>query len=356
MVRSLKNLTFLSFVFIFNLAAPILYGAPSVESTAKAVVAAKSEQTKANPSAKAGDDHTLTLKIMVVNPSQKHEQVFPLKAYLPEELKQENVLNQDGLDVSYDAEKRSYFVEGDLKLAPGQSTVKTIVVEDIWYIQNEKLDTLSSEANDLFKKLSGTKHAEQGRLLLNNIEVMLMQISERQNDKNLSPQEHISAYRENKRKVYDIEMDLMSMRRFINVAVGDGGFGASGSSGNFSMPGFSDKMKKMLEASQSGVVPSAVLWRVIFSILVFLGLVSFVFLHIWQRQMKLMSHHRELMSGGSENEIKVDSDFKITDFMRDPNEDPIEDQSAEASEEELPAEPDSEEKNKSQSSSGESAA
>jgi hypothetical protein len=238
----------------------------------------------------AGDpSKSLVLKLMVVNPSTKHKQTFPLKAYLPEEVKVEHILSKGDLEIAYDSVKQSYFLQKEIELEPGESVVKEVKVQDVWFITEEKLNSLSEEAHDIFEKLQATAYGEQGRLLMNNIEVLLMQILERQQDKTLTPNEHISVYRDNKKKIYDIEMDLMAMRRFLSAA-GEGLIGSTQSKTG-TMPSF---FSKIAEASKNGMVPTWILWRVIFIILIFLGLVSFLFVMVFQHQLRLSFSRKKL--------------------------------------------------------------
>lgn len=255
-------------------------------------------------------DKTLTLKLMVVNPSTKYKQIFPLKAYLPEEVKVEHIIGKEDLEVGYDQEKKSFFVSKEIELAPGESVVKAVQVADIWFITEEKLNSISEEAHDVFDKLQDTEYSEQGRLLMNNIEVLLMQILERQNDVTLTPNEHIQVYRENKKKVSDIEMDLMAMRRFL-AAAGEG-FGSSKAKSG-AMPGF---LSKVADASKSGMVPASVLWRIIFIILIFLGFVSLSIVLVFQQQIRLSFSRRKMMESirnvtAKDREKDKDKDKKI---------------------------------------------
>lgn len=235
---------------------------------------------------------SLVLKIMVVNPSTKYKQTYPMKAYLPEEVKEEHILEKEDFEIGYDSEKKAYYISKEVELEPGASVVKAVRVQDIWFIAEEKLDALSEEARDTFEKLQETEYADQGRLLMNNIEVLLMQIVERQNDKGMTPNEHISLYRENKRKLLDIEMDLMAMRRFL-ASAGEGLMGNSQGKGG-RLPNLFGKLTGGV-SSKSSVVPVVVMWRIVFIILIFLGIASLLFILVFQHHIRLLFSRRQLM-------------------------------------------------------------
>lgn len=247
----------------------------------------------------------IVLKLMIVNPSDKYKQTYPLKAYLPEEVTAENVLKKDDLDVGYDADKKAYYVTKEVELKPGETLVKSIEIKDIWRVSEKEMQSFSEDAHELNKKLAGTKFADQGKLLLNNIEVMLLQVFERQNDESMTPEEHISIFRENKQRLRDIEMDLMSLRRLV-VASGGGtdgfslGFHSGKSANGKDLNGrltpwnMSDKdLKEMQNHPSGGAIPALIAWRIIFGIITFLGFISGMFLWTWQWQVRSSIKNRK---------------------------------------------------------------
>lgn len=79
-------------------------------------------------------EQTLTLDIEVTNPSDEETQEVEVKADLPEELKKEDIISSDGLEVGFDEEKGSLFVKGEVFLQPAETTVYKIKVRDVWVI------------------------------------------------------------------------------------------------------------------------------------------------------------------------------------------------------------------------------
>ena len=77
---------------------------------------------------------TLTLDIVVTNPSDEESQEVEVKTDLPEELTKEDVVSLDGLEVGFDAEKGSLFVTGKVTLQPAETTIYKIEVRDVWVI------------------------------------------------------------------------------------------------------------------------------------------------------------------------------------------------------------------------------
>jgi len=80
------------------------------------------------------EEQTLTLDIEVTNPSDEETQEIEVKTDLPKELKEEDVVSSDGLEVGFDAEKGSLFVTGKVTLQPAETTIYKIKVRDVWVI------------------------------------------------------------------------------------------------------------------------------------------------------------------------------------------------------------------------------
>ena len=79
-------------------------------------------------------ERTITLDIVVTNPSDEESQEVEVKTDLPEELKEEDVISSDGLELGLDTERESLFVKGKVTLQPAETTVYKIVVRDVWVI------------------------------------------------------------------------------------------------------------------------------------------------------------------------------------------------------------------------------
>jgi len=245
----------------------------------------------------------LVLKLMVVNPSQKFSQTFSLKAYLPDEVKPEFIIDSDGLDVDYDSAKSAYYVHKKIELEVGESVVKSIKIKDIWYVTEETLNEYTSQAHELIKKLRGSDYEERGRLLIINIETLLLQIYESQNDKTQTPDQHISTYRDNVKKMKDVEMDLMMLRRFSANSGSDLGFlGSMGSSGgslplplpSFLTKGESESGLGRANNNRANQISPVVLWRLIFLVLGFMGIVSLLFFGVWHHQLRVFKRRKRL--------------------------------------------------------------
>ncbi len=297
---------------------PLLHAEDAVmPRVSKSAIPAKTEATASAFSKEEkkaiSERPPLVLKLMIVNPSTKYKQTYPLKAYLPEEIKPDYIVGKEDLEIGYDADKKVYYVTKEVELEPGASVVKSLKVEDIWFIAETELNQLSEEAHDLYDKLKNTQYAEQGRLLMNNIEVLLMQILERQNNSSLAPDAHISVYRENRQKMHDMEMDLMSLRRFL-AAAGDPSFLANAKAQNGALGALFSRWAETTR--RNGNIPAYLLWKVIFSILIFVGMMTLLFVVIWQQQMRMSLRRRSQMERpeAPPKDSKKEEVLKISEF------------------------------------------
>ena len=266
--------------------------------------------------APSGHKDFLVLKMMIVNPSDKHDQVYPMKAYLPEEVQEEHVLDIGDLELGFDSEKSMHYVHKDIELKPGESVVKAIKIRDVWFIPDPEMEKVADEARDLYDKLSNTSYGKQGRLLLTNVETLLLQIQQSQHDETLTPDEHIALFKSNKKKFEDIQMDVMAMRRFL-VTSGetDGGsilpiFGGKGDKASAANLG-SEVLPNT--SNQSGMLPAWVMWRIVFAIIGFTGMMSLLFFGFWQHQLRMAEGKRKhLLEPG---EQKTGKHIRLGDFL-----------------------------------------
>ena len=226
---------------------------------------------------------TIVLKMMIVNPSEKFDQKYSLKAYLPEEVQPEYIVGKDDLELGYDAEKKAYYVAKDIKLDPGETMVKAIEIKDVWQVSMKEMENYSGEAKDIFAKLQGTEYEPKARLLLSNVEVLLTQVYERQKDDTATPEQHISIYRDNRIKMRDVEMDIVTLRRLL----ANKREGKAGSSGP-SLPVPWDNL-----GHGDGEIPAWVAWRVIFGILGLLAFLSVGFYVTWLKQVRSTQESRK---------------------------------------------------------------
>ncbi|MCF7887477.1 MAG: hypothetical protein K9L71_03595 [Candidatus Omnitrophica bacterium] len=209
---------------------------------------------------------SITLKTVVVNPSQTQTQQATLKAYLPKEVTPGNILDLGDLNIDYDIEKGLYYVHREVELEPGESVSRQIEIEDVWTISELELEQLVKKSNDLTNKLEGTNYFETALAINKNINSKYQTILNKQADAaDALPQTHIVVYRENQRKIDEIEELISKLQKMV------------------------DRIELSRDSGKSGKVSIESTWWMIIGVVVFLGLVSFILFILWHKQAKVLT-------------------------------------------------------------------
>jgi hypothetical protein len=197
---------------------------------------------------------SITLKVMAVNPSSTLTQKVPVKAYLPKEVKPEDIIDKGDLDVAYDTQTGSYYVFGEYELKPQEVMEWEIEIKDIWIVSESEIESLRLEAERIKKLLENTKLAERIEFIYAGIERKLNEVKENQKVPAASPAQHISNYRHNAQIVESVKKDLVLARSLL----------------------------AQVRPSLGGAT-----WKLIVFIVAFLGILGLSFYVIWQRQAKV---------------------------------------------------------------------
>jgi hypothetical protein len=201
----------------------------------------------------------ITMRLMAVNPADS-EQTVPIKVYLPVEVKPEDIIYKDDLDVAYDTQQGSYYVFGEFLLAPKEVLEKEIEIKDIWVIDLSEVEMLRLEAKDMLKSFKKTKYYERAQLIYNGIDKKLKEVEEEQDLSSASPAYKISNYRNSLSLIDSVKADLVSAKTLLSEALPKG-------------------MAKLT-------------WGVILFIVLFLGVLGGGSFFIWQHQSRLESEEK----------------------------------------------------------------
>lgn len=199
----------------------------------------------------------IILKVMSANPSKEQAQKVQVKAYLPKEAKPEYVIDKADMEIAYDTQAGSYYVYGEFELKPGETLEKDIELRDIWVVPASDIEALRAESDKVTNLLKNSEFADRALFLKNSIDSKLNQVVENQKAAPANPERHISDYRDNLKILDSARADVALARSLL---------------------------------SQSKPFPAIMVWRVVISIILFLGLLGGVFYIIWQKQVKTITH------------------------------------------------------------------
>jgi len=139
---------------------------------------------------------SIVFKSIVTNPSILIDQMVPLKYYLPPEVREEDILEvEDGLNLEYDAERDQYYVKGDFELEAGETQTFSVKVQDIWVVTEDEVESMRTQAAELFRPLEKTSFFAQGVTLKSDIDVSLDKIISLQKTA-VTPEQKIRSHRE----------------------------------------------------------------------------------------------------------------------------------------------------------------
>ncbi|MDP2043781.1 MAG: hypothetical protein Q8K15_01275 [Candidatus Omnitrophota bacterium] len=197
---------------------------------------------------------SITLRLMAVNPSTS-EQTVPVKVYLPVEVKPDDVIYKDDLEVTYDTQQGSYYVYGEYLLQPKEVLEKEIELRDVWVIDLPQIGMLRQEAKDILEAFRKTNYFERAQLLYAGIDRKLKDVEQMQEISSASPSYKISNYRNSLSLFNSAKADLLAAKTLLS------------------------------EVAPKGLAKFT--WKIILFIIIFLGILGVSFFFIWQRQSKL---------------------------------------------------------------------
>ncbi|MFH0731479.1 MAG: hypothetical protein V2A72_00970 [Candidatus Omnitrophota bacterium] len=212
-----------------------------------------------------------TFQITAFNPSPDKTQAASIKKYLPSEVKPENIVDNGGLDIEYDAETSRYFVyKKDLELKPRETKTFTVETQDVWLVPENKLSDIGERVDIILRQLEETEYYIKAKEIADTIYPRLNEIRVTQADDAASNQSHIGIYRQNLTIVSQIEADATRLEKILVTAGGP-------------------PAPEMLADTKivSDAPSKTMTWIVIFVIILFTGLLAAVLFFTWQRQAKV---------------------------------------------------------------------
>lgn len=219
----------------------------------------------------------MTLRVVAVNPSAEKSRTVPIRIDLPQEITPQQVVDPGELEIEYDEEHSTYYVyKADVTLAPKQTKVFEVLVQDVWFVPEPQLEALKSQTQLVLKRLERSEYYDSAKQLGESIVGRLNEIQKGQSDETISRKQRIGAYRRNLQAVEEIKEDLARMEKLLSFAGGP-------------------PVLEMLEESplRSDAPSTTTTWLVIFLIVIFMGLLAGQFFFTWQRRVKIASNFAE---------------------------------------------------------------
>jgi len=125
------------------------------------------------------DERIVSIRVEVQNPYAKKSD-FPVRYYMPPELKESDVVDGAGLVSGFDIANNRVFLKGDVTLEPGESKKYSVKVKDVWYIKEVELSLVENEAGKILEQLVDTEYEKLGAYFANEITALIKNIRDTQ--------------------------------------------------------------------------------------------------------------------------------------------------------------------------------
>ena len=162
----------------------------------------------------------ITLKIRAINPS-KERQKATATALLPSLVTPENVENTEKFDFVYDVAGKTYRINKEVELNPGETRTFEVVIKDVWIIPEEEFQKLTSHAGKLAEALKSSDKEETAARLQGVIDAGIKEVSTRQAAYSVGavkPLDHIRAYEANAEAMNRIRKDVGVLENLVIAA------------------------------------------------------------------------------------------------------------------------------------------
>ncbi|MBI3602041.1 MAG: hypothetical protein HY209_04015 [Candidatus Omnitrophica bacterium] len=256
------------------------------------VLMAEENPLTIDPLADAGKFDTLKFKVEISNPSDEAKNMT-LKYYLPIEATPEFIVDKGGLEAAYDYQTGVYYLSKNaINLSAHQKQEFVVEIKDLWVIPENKIQLVRARTQRLMQVLAGSDYKDSAAFLGHKIIVVLDGILAVQNDKEMSVENHIGEYRLNLQKFDEAAKDLAKLEKLtvqsgspllLHKIQGPQGIQSRRIEGLEGARGVEIIGKSIFR----GKVPElSTTWKIIWIIIGFLAVLSFLFFILWWTQIK----------------------------------------------------------------------
>ncbi len=228
-------------------------------------------------------DKVVTLKVRAYNPSTVKKDI-DVRYYLPKEVLPRYIVENGGLDVSYDFKKGVFYVHREkIPLAPHEEKLFELRIKDIWFIPEVDIASLKAHTKNLMLLIKGTEFEQQGQPIADKIFANLEVIVKRQSE-DVPFEKHIAFYYENE-ELFEKTKDLVAqLEKIVNQSGASVGVTIvkaerirGGGHQVRRIKGY-EGVVLIAKSIFRGKAPTiATTWKIIWLIIVFLGIISGAF-------------------------------------------------------------------------------
>jgi len=167
------------------------------------------------PAAWAGK---IVLRIKAGNPIGTPQKV-EIKSSLPPQVRTNDIINLDGLELGYNIQSDVYFVHREVDLGPREVVTYDVEINDIWNIPPDELAALDRQAAALVAKLENRPEYETAQSYRENMARALAQIVADQEANaigvGVQPAQHIRAHEMNMGRLKRVKKDMFLLENLV---------------------------------------------------------------------------------------------------------------------------------------------
>ncbi len=208
------------------------------------------------------------MRVVVLNPSATLTQSKDVRTALPKEITAKDIADDGGMELEYDNKEGTFYAtKTGIELAPGETKVFEILLNDVWLLDEKPLEVLRTRVERIVNNLKETKAYERASLIAEGMYAHIDQIIKTQNNQNVTTNQHIAYYRDNMKLREQLDKDMAELEKLLVL-----------SGGTVSL----DAVEKA-DLNVHGP-DSKTTWIIVFVILIFIGILGAVFYFTWQGQ------------------------------------------------------------------------
>ena len=152
---------------------------------------------------------SVRMKVVVLNPSATLTQSKDVRTPLPKEIMAKDVKDDGGMTIEYDNTAGAFVaIKNGILLEPGETKVFEVLMDDVWMVNEDGLDTMRKRTQSVIKGMRDTKAYERASLIGESMYARMDQILRNQNNANVTSNAHIAFYRDNLKILEQLQKDL----------------------------------------------------------------------------------------------------------------------------------------------------
>ena len=238
---------------------------------------------------KEGFCGAIRMRVVVLNPSATLTQTKSVRTALPKEITMQNIKDDGGMEIEYD-NKEGAFVsfKNDIVLEPGETRVFEILMDDVWMMNEDKLESTRKRTENIVNVMKNSKAYERVALISEGIYAHIDQILKTQNNQTVTTNQHIAYFRDNLQLVDSIQKDIDELEKLLVTAGG------------------TQSLEAVENADLNVKGPNTkTTWIIIFVVLVFIAILGAVFYFTWQGQIGAKTKEKEGVSSAFKENTPV---------------------------------------------------